>query len=228
MPRIAVAPNDDLDDYLESVRAAGGEPVRLDPRVHNAAEVSATIDGVLLTGGKDVDPKHYGEAPDPTIRFAGDVRDGFEIELVIRALERDVPMLTICRGMQVLNVALGGTLVQDIPSSIPSALDHRVKDPKHAIAHEVHVTPASQLANAMWPGGSEGARCAVNSRHHQALKRIADSLVVTATAPDGIVEGVERPDSRFCLGVQWHPENFWRTGEFLPLFEALVRAAARR
>ena len=213
---------------MESVVRAGGDPVRLDPAVHDAGKIAATFDGILLTGGKDVDPKRYGEAPDPTIRLAGDLRDGFEIELAIRAIERDVPVLAVCRGLQVVNVALGGTLVQDIPSSIPQALDHAVRHPLNAIAHDVRVDPDSRLAQVMWPEGGGVWTCPVNSRHHQAIKRIAASLVVTATAPDGVVEAVERPASGFCLGVQWHPENFWKTGEFLRLFEALVRAAAAR
>lgn len=227
-PRIAVSPNDALDDYIDSVKRAGGDPVRLDPHVHEAGAFAAGFDGILLTGGKDVDPKNYGEAPDPTIRFAGDVRDGFEIELAIRAIEHDVPVLAICRGLQVVNVALGGTLVQDIPSSIPRAIGHTVRDPLNAIAHEVHVDPESRLARLMWPQGAVASTCPVNSRHHQAIKRVADSLVVTATAPDGVIEAIERPASTFCVGVQWHPENFWKTGEFLPLFEALVRVATAR
>ena len=106
-----------------------------------------------------------------------------------------MPVLAICRGLQVVNVALGGTLVQDIPSSIPRAIGHTVRDPLNAIAHEVHVDPESRLARLMWPQGAVASTCPVNSRHHQAIKRVADSLVVTATAPDGVIEAIERPAS---------------------------------
>ncbi len=227
-PRIAIASKGDIDDYVKSVEAAGGEAVIVDPAADVATRVLDEVQGVLLTGGKDVDPMRYGEVADPTVQFAGDARDGLEIDMVMRALERDVPVLAICRGLQVLNVALGGTLVQDIPSSIPRTLDHRVRDPRDAIAHEVRVAPGSLLARTLWPEGGESLVCAVNSRHHQAVKRLASSLVITANAPDGIVEAVERPASAFCLGVQWHPENFWRTGEFDSLFEALIGAAEAR
>lgn len=224
-PRIAVAPNRRPGDYLAAIRLAGGDPVLLDPNLDRGVEVVAAVDGVLLTGGGDVSPHLYGEVPDPTFVPAEAHRDALEIELVVRALERDVPLLCVCRGAQVLNVALGGTLVQDIPTAIPRAIAHHVPYPTDLVAHEIAVDPASRLAR--WLGaGDPHPTCAVNSRHHQAIKRLGESLRVSATAPDGVIEAVERDASRFCLGVQWHPENFRKTGEFRPLFEAFVAACA--
>ena len=138
-----------------------------------------------------------------------------------------MPLLAICRGVQVLNVATGGTLVQDVPSQHPSDLNHSIEVPKNAPAHGIRVEPGSRLASAL--GGRPAAdACVVNSRHHQAVDQVAPSFVVSASSPDGVVEAIERPASDFCIGVQWHPENFWATGEFAPLFEAFVKAALQR
>ncbi len=221
-PRIGITSCSKNGDYEESVRRAGGEPVLLDWTVlQSGSDALAGIDGVLLTGGPDVDPAQYGEARDPNVQsLASPARDRFELELAREAVERDAAVLAICRGMQVLNVALGGSLVQDIPSRYARALPHQVSEPKNAIAHSVSIAPGSKVAAAL---GTTEAR--VNSRHHQAVKEPGAGLVVTATAPDGIVEAVEKPGARFCVGVEWHPENFVETGEFLPLFEALVRAS---
>jgi putative glutamine amidotransferase len=214
-----------VDDYVESVTRAGAEPLVLsngdDPRA-----VLNRVDGLLLTGGLDVDPALYGEAPHPTTEPAPE-RDRFEVPLSKAAVERGVPVLAICRGVQVLNVAAGGTLVQDIPSAVRSDLAHSVDVPKDKIAHEVRVTAGSRLAAALGPGTPLDT-CSVNSRHHQAIGRIAPQFVMSAVSPDGVIEAIERPDAPFCLGVQWHPENFWRTGEFAGLFDAFVAAARAR
>ena len=181
------------------------------------------VDGLLLSGGPDVDPGLYGQSPHPTTEVDRD-RDTFEIPLTRQAVARDVPLFAICRGVQVLNVAAGGTLVQDIPSAVATKLDHRIREPKDAPAHAVRITPDTVLAASL--GATRQIdTCTVNSRHHQAVERVAPFFVVSAVSTDGIVEGIERPDSHFCVGVQWHPENFWRTGEFDGLFEAFVRAA---
>lgn len=222
MGLIAVSQNRRMTDYLESLRRAGGDPVEVGGDETPAAIV-ARAGGILLTGGGDVDPALYGEAPHPSYDAAEPGRDAFEIALARAAIEADVPLLAICRGMQVVNVAGGGTLVQDIPSEIAGALTHSIPEPRFAIAHEVWVTKGSRLWTIM-ADRLDGESLQVNSRHHQAVRRAADGFEVTATAPDGVIEAMERPASRFCLAVQWHPENFWRTGEFRPLFEHFVRA----
>jgi putative glutamine amidotransferase len=128
-----------------------------------------------------------------------------------------------------MNVAFGGSLVQDVPSEVPGSLDHQWAVPQHesyALAHEVWLEPDTLLARLMRERLSDADSCDVNSRHHQAVKRVAQGFTVSATAPDGIIEAIEDPAARFCLGVQWHPENFWRTGEFRPLFEGFLDAAS--
>ncbi|PYR90643.1 MAG: peptidase C26 [Acidobacteria bacterium] len=224
-PTIGITRCSKLDDYIESVKHAGGEPVVLEPG-DDLRESLARVDGLLLSGGPDVDPRLYGETPHPSTVVDSD-RDTFEIPLSREAVARDVPLFAICRGVQVLNVAAGGTLVQDIPSAIKSELDHSIQEPKHAEAHDVRVTPDTRLASALTPSRQLDT-CSVNSRHHQAVARVAPSFVVSAVSSDGIVEAIERPESTFCVGVQWHPENFWRTGEFDGLFEAFVEAARQR
>jgi putative glutamine amidotransferase len=223
-PLIGVTRCGRLDDYLAAVRAAGGEPRVLEHGT-DPAEAVGGIDGLLLTGGVDVDPHLYGETPHPTTQV-DPARDAFEIPLTKAAVARPVPVLAICRGMQVLNVALAGTLVQDIPDQIGRMLSHSIEQPKDSIAHDVLVAPGSTLAASLRL--TNVMRLPVNSRHHQAVANVATGLLAVATAPDGVVEAIEQPGARFCVGVQWHPENFWRTGEFGSLFEAFVTACRER
>ncbi len=223
-PIIGVTPCRSLPDYLEAIRRVGGEPRPLDPAADSPKHVTKNVDGLVLASGGDIDPVRYGEEQHPTIQEAPVERDEYELALVRRALDADLPILAICRGIQVLNVACGGTLIQDIPAQVPGALDHRVREPRYAIAHDVWITKGSRLGDVMKESLDQGDTCAVNSRHHQAVKHVADGFTVSATAPDGVIEAIERPAARFCIGVQWHPENFWRTGEFRPLFEAFVEA----
>ena len=220
-PVIGVTPCSRVDDYVESVKRAGGEPVVL-ANDDDPAAVLDRVDGVLLTGGLDVDPRLYDEAPHPTTEAAPE-RDRFEIPLARAAIARDVPLLAICRGIQVLNVAAGGSLIQDIPSAIQSKLNHSVDTPKDHLAHNVRVVHGTVLADLL-----ETEQRTVNSRHHQAVGVVANDFVVSAESADGIVEAIEKPDATFCLGVQWHPENFWKTGEFANLFESFVQAARAR
>lgn len=227
VPVIGVTRCSRLDDYVASVEQAGGRARVLEVS-ESPRKVVGEIQGLLLTGGGDIDPVLYGETRHPTVDDAEPGRDEFEIDLARRAIEADLPLLAICRGAQVLNVATGGTLVQDIPTAVDTTLDHSVTEPKDAIAHPVDVSPGSVLATALGPAGPVAGSCRVNSRHHQSVGRIGEGLVASATAPDGVVEAIEKPDARFCLGVQWHPENFWRTGEFRPLFERFIAEAARR
>jgi putative glutamine amidotransferase len=223
-PTIGITRCARIDDYVESVKRAGGEPLVLDPADDPARSLDR-IDALLLSGGLDVDPALYGEAPHPTTEV-DPARDRFEIPLSRQAMARDLPVFAICRGVQVLNVAGGGTLVQDIPAAVRSDVAHSIDLPKDQVAHPVRVTPGTRLAAAL--GASVPSEtCPVNSRHHQAVGRVAPAFVVSAVSPDGVVEAIERPDSTFCIGVQWHPENFWRTGEFGGLFSAFVDAASR-
>ncbi len=228
MALIAVAQSRRTADYLEAIRRAGGEPIEISASIEGSMDVLARADGLVLTGGGDVDPAIYGEERHSTFEAAEPGRDEFEIALVRAAMNRDLPCLAICRGMQVMNVALGGSLVQDIPDQVPGAVNHAVREPRYAIAHEVWVSPDSRTFELLSEHIEDGEVCQVNSRHHQAVKRAADGFEVTATSPDGVIEAMEHTASSFCVAVQWHPENFWRTGEFRTLFEGLVRAAKSR
>jgi putative glutamine amidotransferase len=227
VPVIGVTRCSKLDDYLASIERSGARPRVLEVSESPRA-VLQTIDGVLLTGGGDVDPALYGEARHETVDDAEPGRDEFEIDLARRAMERDLPVLAICRGAQVLNVAAGGTLVQDIPSAITSDLAHSVKEPKDSIAHDIRITNGSRLYAALGAAVDNSCACRVNSRHHQSVGTLGRDMVASATAADGVIEGIEVPYRSFCVGVQWHPENFWRTGEFKPLFDAFVAAARER
>jgi putative glutamine amidotransferase len=226
MPLIAIAPCEKLHDYEEAVRRAGGEVRVLDRAVDRPADVIREVDGLLLSGGGDVLPSIYGEAAHQKFCAAEPGRDDYELELARRAVDADLPLLAICRGIQVLNVARGGSLVQDIEDQIGTSVNHTIREPPVTIAHDVWISEGSLLARVM-RDRLEGDTCAVNSRHHQAPKTPGEGLVVSATAPDGVIEAIEDPSRRFCLGVQWHPENFYRTGEFRPLFEAFVEACRK-
>jgi putative glutamine amidotransferase len=227
VPVIAIAPCTKPHDYESAIERAGGEVLRLDPATHRPADVIAMADGVLLPGGGDVLPSLYGEAAHATFAAAEAGRDDYELELTRRALDANLPLLAICRGAQVLNVACGGSLLQHIPEQVGTLVNHTLREPPHALAHDVWVASGTLLETLMRER-LEGDTCAVNSRHHQSPGRLGTGLVASATAPDGVIEAIEDPTKRFCLGVQWHPENFYRTGEFRALFEGLVDAARER
>jgi putative glutamine amidotransferase len=226
-PTIGITRCSKLDDYIASIEQTGAK-ARILEVTESPRKVLTEIDGVLLTGGGDVDPVFYGEERHPATEDAEAGRDEFEIDLARRALTDDIPLLAICRGAQVLNVAAGGTLVQDIPSAVTSDLSHSVKLPKNLDCHDISIEEGSRLARVLGPRAEAARGCRVNSRHHQSVGRPGAGLVVSAKAPDGIIEAVEKPDNRFCIGVQWHPENFWESGEFRPLFDAFVSAAVSR
>ena len=225
MAVIGITPSNRLSDYVESVKRAGGEPRVLS---NDAPPTLDGLDGVLFTGGGDVDPAHYRDARHPSTNEPDAARDAFELALAKLALAGNTPLLAICRGLQVVNVAAGGTLIQDIPAQVNQPLGHHVDAPSFAIAHEVWVTAGTGLARVMHEELVDGEVLQVNSRHHQAIDRTADGFTIAATAPDGIIEAIERPAAAFCIAVQWHPENFWRTGEFRSLFEEFVKAAESR
>jgi putative glutamine amidotransferase len=226
MPVIAITPCEKLRDYEESIRRAGGDVRVLDRQTDRPEEVIRTVDGLLLTGGDDVLPSIYGEAAHPSYRAAELGRDDYELELARRAVESDVPLLAICRGIQVLNVARGGSLVQDIKDQVGESINHKLREPPVAIAHEIWIGEGT-LLERMMRDRLESDTCPVNSRHHQAPKALGTGLVVSATAPDGVIEAIEDPSRRFCVGVQWHPENFYRTGEFRGLFEGFIEACRK-
>jgi putative glutamine amidotransferase len=212
--------------YTNAARAAGLAPIVLPPI--DSAELGPILDavgGVILTGGEDVDPGAYGAVRAPTVHDPHRLRDSCELAVARMARERGMPTLAICRGIQLVNVALGGTLVQDIPTERPSDINHDDSKARAARLHAVSITPGSKLAAAL--GSTD---IAVNSSHHQALDRVAAGLSVTARAPDGIIEGVEwSGDSWWMLGVQWHPEELvddakaWDRGLF-QAFAKQVRA----
>jgi putative glutamine amidotransferase len=224
MPVIGITPCRLLPDYVESVRRAGGEPCVLQL---NVAASLKELDGVLFAGGGDIDPAIYKEARHAKTDEPDVPRDTFELELARLALDAGLPIFGVCRGLQVMNVAAGGSLIQDIPSEVNHPLGHRVDVPLYAIAHEVWITRGSALAKMMNEELDGGEVLQVNSRHHQAIKQMASGFEVSATAPDGVIEAIERPAAPFCVAVQWHPENFWRTGEFRALFEEFVKACER-
>ena len=218
--------------YCRAVEMAQGVPLLIpliqEPRV--LSELLARCDGLLLAGGGDVSAEFYGVEDSEYVRGVDQLRDKVEICLVQQALGR-IPILAICRGIQVLNVAAGGTLIQDIPTMIGPELDHQTPSPllPSTLRHEVVVTPGSLLAESLAINGS-GADCVgVNSTHHQAVQEIAPGFRQSAVAPDGVVEAIESvaPDV-FTLGVQWHPERLVPdNASMVMLFVRFVRACAR-
>ena len=229
MALISVTNCNKIEDYKQAVQHAGGE-VRIVQHDMDVRDALKGADGLLLTGGDDLAPSRYGEPAHPTVVEVAPERDEFEIALVAEARRQGMPIFAICRGIQVLNVACGGTLVQDIPSQVGTSLNHALKVPPHTsfeYAHEIWLENDSLLTKLLQERLNGSDSVSVNSRHHQAVKELAPGFRVVATAPDGIIEAIEDPAMPFCLGVQWHPENFWRTGEFRPLFEGFLEAAAR-
>jgi putative glutamine amidotransferase len=213
--------------YIRAVARAGAAPLLIpnlaDPDLLRA--LYDGCDGLLLSGGPDIDPARYGQARHEKSSLALPERDEAELVLACWAMDDGKPLLAICRGIQVLNVALGGSLYQDIADQVPGAARHDCYDdhPRDYLAHVVSISPQSRLAGVVGPHSLQ-----VNSLHHQALQAVAAGLHVVAHAPDGIVEGVESPDHPFALGVQWHPEELAATdARAWHLFEALVTACQK-
>ncbi|MBK6421043.1 MAG: gamma-glutamyl-gamma-aminobutyrate hydrolase family protein [Gemmatimonadetes bacterium] len=213
--------------YVRAVLRAGGVPLVLSPLIgvaHNGTLLDA-LDGLVLSGGEDVDPAHYGHTPHPDLGAVDPLRDAFELAIYRDAAARRLPVLAICRGIQLVNVALGGTLWQDIPSERPEAMPHAQGTGRDDRTHPVEITPGSRLADALGT-----TRCEVNSFHHQSIRDLAPGLLVTARAPDGEIEGVETAgEDGWMLAVQWHPEEFHQHGAAPDhgLFDALIREARR-
>ena len=206
-------------NYTEALRRAGAIPVIVPPQPENAAEIVAGLDGLLLAGGYDCDPGLYGEDRHPTVETMDERRQQNDLSLAKAARERGIPTLGVCLGLQVMNVAAGGTLIQDIDSAIETEIVH-ASEPEDRARHDVIVEDGTHLASIL------GAReLNVNSSHHQAIRNVAKGLRVTAHAPDGIVEGLEDPRHPFYLGVQWHPEDLTGEESASRLFAAFVEAA---
>lgn len=219
------------EGYLRAIEAAGAAPVLLAPGMdHETIEsLMASVSGLVLTGGVDIDPARYGEAAHPETAGVSQERDGMEDVATLWALERDLPILAICRGLQFLNVALGGSLHQHLPDLAEVArggINHAQTDAgfaRYEATHNVEMKPGSCLAALL---GAD--RTKVNSMHHQAINQLGDGLVATAWADDGCIEGAELPGRRFVLGVQWHPEEMASQNEpSRRLFAGFVAAARR-
>lgn len=199
--------------YVDAVEGAGGRAVLIPPTEVGVEETLDALDGVIFSGGADVDPTRYGAEPHPETDTPQARRDAGEMALLQAALERDMPVLAICRGFQLLNVARGGDLIQHLPDEVGHDVHKQV--PGEFAVHPVEVKDGSRLASIV------GASSDVTSHHHQGLGRVGDGLVETAWAADGTLEAVEDPSLRFAVGVQWHPE----AGDDAALFEALVDQA---
>jgi putative glutamine amidotransferase len=207
------------ENYSAAVTRAGGLPILLPHEPDHAASYLEKIDGLLVTGGAfDVDPALFGAGSRHSTVATKDRRTAFELAITRGAIDLDKPVLGICGGQQLLNVALGGTLVQHIPDEVPGALAHEQPNPRNEPGHTVAIVPGSLLYRIT--GADE---LPVNSAHHQSVKAVAPGMIVDATASDGVIEGIEDPRRRFCLGVQWHPEFAISPGD-LSIFAAFIAA----
>jgi putative glutamine amidotransferase len=211
--------------YTDAILAAGLIPLVIPPMGGDAAAaILDSVEGLLLTGGEDIDPALFGAARHPATGPANDKRDQIELALAREAARRKMPTLAICRGVQVLNVALGGTLVQDIPSEVGKSLDHDAEGARSQRVHGVAVSSGSRLSEIV-----NAAEINTNSFHHQSVDRLGEGLRITARSPDGVVEAVECADRAWwAIGVQWHPEELTGTPEDWDrkLFEAFAHAVS--
>ena len=197
--------------YVSALENAGLVPLIVPPLSSDSAAetIIDSVSGLVLTGGEDVDPARYGEERHEKVRSVNPARDATETALISAAKSRGTPVFAICRGIQILNVALGGTLVQDIPSQCNSPIGHDEDTPRDSRSHDITIEPGSLIARAV---GTE--HCAVNSFHHQSVKRVAEGMRVTARSPDGVIEGMESTADRWwVMAVQWHPEEMTESPE---------------
>ena len=210
-------------NYAAAIVRAGGLPVALPHELAGVDAYLERIDGLVVTGGDfDVDPQLYGDADRHERVVLKDDRTAFEAAMIRGALQRNLPVLGICGGQQLLHVILGGGLIQHIPDSVPDALAHEQPNPRDEPGHEVRIVAGTRLHAIV---GAD--TLAVNSAHHQAARDMPEGVVLNAVAPDGVIEGIEHPGYRFCLGVQWHPEFEISDGD-RRILAALVAAAAGR
>ena len=207
-------------NYTEALRKAGAIPVVIPPQPENAAALISGLDGLVLAGGEDCDPAAYGEERHPTVDPVMDPRrQSNDLSLAKAAREAAIPTLGICLGMQVMNVAAGGTLVQDIDSAMQTDIRH-ASEPEDRGRHDVIIDSATRLGDIL-----RQRELNVNSSHHQAVGKVGEGLRVTAHAPDGVVEGLEDPEHPFYVGVQWHPEDLGGEESASKLFGAFIAAA---
>ncbi|TAL00557.1 MAG: gamma-glutamyl-gamma-aminobutyrate hydrolase family protein [Rhodospirillaceae bacterium] len=206
-------------NYCSAVATAGGVPLVLPHEPSLVGRYAAMLDGLVVSGGAfDVDPRLFGEANRHVTVVTKEDRTRFELDLTRAMLDLDKPVLGICGGQQLLAVALGGTLIQHIPDSLPDALAHEQTNPRNEPSHDVAIAPDTLLAHIV---GAE--LIPVNSAHHQSVRDVPAPALVDAVAPDGVIEGIEDPTRRFCIGVQWHPE-FHISAADVRLFAAFVEA----
>ncbi|MCC6018640.1 MAG: gamma-glutamyl-gamma-aminobutyrate hydrolase family protein [Candidatus Verstraetearchaeota archaeon] len=212
--------------YVKSVELAGGIPIIIPETINiDPNEIIDRVDAIILSGGPDIDPYLYGEPPIPKMGSINPLRDKFEIELARKTVERGKPLLAICRGIQVLNVAFNGTLYQDINTQIPKSIRHAwhtatgTEAPPNYPTHTVKIKVGSKLHKIF---NKEVLK--VNSFHHQAVKDVGLGFEATAWADDGVIEAIEYKGDKFIIGVQWHPEHMWDS-EMIKIFQKLVEAA---
>ncbi|MHB0970881.1 MAG: gamma-glutamyl-gamma-aminobutyrate hydrolase family protein [Thermoanaerobaculia bacterium] len=207
--------------YVDALRRAGALPLVLPPQPENAAELVKSVDGILLAGGRDIDPELFGEIRHPSVTPMDPRRQTGELALAKHARESGVPTLGICLGMQTMAVAAGGRLIQDIPSSFDDALKHETDESGTRVRHPIRVEPGTKLASILGDRTLD-----VNSSHHQAVRTPGAGMRIAAHAGDGIIEGIEDPEHRFYVGVQWHPEEMVNEDSAETLFRAFAEAAS--
>lgn len=214
--------NSSSNNYIRAIKEFGGIPRPLYPGI--SEDTYADIDGLLLTGGPDIDPSYYGEEVHETTEIEPN-RDELELFLFKRSREKDIPVFGVCRGIQVMNVAMDSSLYQDIPSQFTDHLTHKILEDENDSWHDIKIQSGSLLNEIT---GETIAK--VNSRHHQALKVVGDGFRVTAQSKDGIIEAIEDKSKRFMVGVQYHPERMWATADSREhrrkLFEAFIQATS--
>ncbi|MER1956436.1 MAG: gamma-glutamyl-gamma-aminobutyrate hydrolase family protein [Solibacillus sp.] len=207
--------------YLDSIEIAGGIPICLpNATEENVDALLDRVDGIVLIGGEDIDPELFGEEPHPNIGRVVRKRDDSDLLLMKRAFERDLPILGVCRGMQIMNVFFGGTILQDIPSQVEGAIGHKQASKRGALAHSVEVlTPKMKVI-------FEDEVFRVNTFHHQSVGELGEGLILSAVAKDGVIEAMEHEDHPYCISVQWHPEELAPIGNIHAqrLFSSFVEA----